>query len=45
MTHDHETTSPPARPRPGWVTPDCEQIKVSAEASAYAGARADWDNR
>jgi hypothetical protein len=44
MQHDHETTSHPTRPRLGWVTPDCEQIKVSAEASAYAGARSEWDD-
>ena len=42
MNHN-ETVSPPTRPRPGWVTPDCEQIRVSAEASAYAGARSEWD--
>lgn len=44
MKLEHETTSHPTRPRPSWVTPDCEQIKVSAEASAYAGARTEWDD-
>jgi len=43
MKLDYETVSHPTRPRPGWVTPDCEQIRVSAEASAYAGARTEWD--
>ena len=43
MKLDHETVSHPTRPRLSWVTPDCEQIKVSAEASAYAGARTEWD--
>lgn len=33
--------SPPRRPE--WETPDCEQIRVSAEASAYMGIRQDWD--
>lgn len=44
MKLDYETVSRPTRPRLGWVTPDCEQIKVSAEASAYAGARSEWDD-
>lgn len=43
MKHEYETVSHPPRPRPGWVAPDCEQIRVSAEASAYAGARSEWD--
>lgn len=42
MHTEHETTSRPTRPRPGWETPDCEQISVSAEASAYMG-RAELD--
>jgi hypothetical protein len=31
---------PPVRPE--WEMPDCEQIRVSAEASAYMGVRQDW---
>jgi hypothetical protein len=44
MNLDHEATSHPTRPRLSWVTPDCEQIKVSAEASAYSAARTEWDD-
>lgn len=40
---DEALVGHPTRPRLGWVAPDCEQIKVSAEASAYAGARTEWD--
>ena len=43
MHTDHESVTRPAYPRPGWETPDCEQISVSAEVSAYMGARTDWD--
>lgn len=43
MNLDHEVTSRPTRPRLSWVTPDCEQITVSAEASAYAGIRTEWE--
>jgi coenzyme PQQ precursor peptide PqqA len=35
MSHDHET-------RPDWQTPECEQISVSAEVTAYMG-RTEWD--
>jgi hypothetical protein len=42
MRENHESVTRPTRPRPGWLTPDCEQISVSAEASAYMGARTDW---
>jgi hypothetical protein len=42
MHHDHDSVTRPTRPR--WETPDCEQISVSAEASAYMGAREDWDD-
>jgi coenzyme PQQ precursor peptide PqqA len=34
--HDHET-------RPDWQTPECEQISVSAEVTAYMGASTDLD--
>lgn len=43
MNLDHEATSRPTRPRLSWVTPDCEQITLSAEASAYAGIRTEWE--
>ncbi|MGH3172066.1 MAG: hypothetical protein ACRDN0_40200 [Trebonia sp.] len=43
MREEHDTVTRPTRPRPGWETPDGEEIRVSAEASAYMGARLTWD--
>ena len=43
MRENHESVTRTTRTRPGWQTPDCEQISVSAEASAYMGARTDWE--
>jgi hypothetical protein len=43
MRENHDSVTRPARPRPDWRTPECEQIAVSAEASAYMGARTDWE--
>lgn len=39
---DQESTvSPPHAPE--WETPSFEEIRVSAEATAYMGVQDDWD--
>lgn len=43
MRENHESETRTTRTCPGWQSPDCEQISVSAEASAYMGARTDWE--
>jgi hypothetical protein len=43
MHTNHESVTRPTHPSLSWETPDCEQISVSAEASAYMGARTEWD--
>jgi hypothetical protein len=43
MRENLESVTRMTMARPGWQSPDCEQISVSAEASAYMGARTDWE--
>jgi hypothetical protein len=43
MRENHESVTRPTAPGRDWQTPECEQISVSAEASAYMGARTDWE--
>jgi coenzyme PQQ precursor peptide PqqA len=40
MNRDQHTTRPPGH---DWETPCFEEIRVSAEATAYMGAKEDWE--
>jgi coenzyme PQQ precursor peptide PqqA len=40
MNRDQHTTRPHGQ---DWETPGFEEIRVSAEASAYMGTKEDWD--
>ena len=39
MNRNQHTTR---RPKPDWETPGFEEIRVSAEATAYMGTKEDW---